>query len=64
MTCIPCSYCSFDGASPTEAKWPFMVTTAGAVGNLEAADGRRPEPLVVLGDGDDIFCLQGPFWRL
>jgi hypothetical protein len=37
-----------------------MVTTAGAVGNLEAADGRREEPLVV-GDGDDIFCLQGRF---
>jgi len=59
MICIPCSYCSFDGASPTEAKWPFIVTTAGAVGNLEAADGRRGEPLVaVLGVGDDIFVCK------
>jgi hypothetical protein len=64
MICIPCSYCSFDGASPTEAKWPFIVTTAGAVGNLEAADGRREEPLVVvLGVGDDIFVCKAA-WRL
>jgi hypothetical protein len=39
MTCMPCSYCSLVGASPTDAKWPFMVITEGAVGNLAAADG-------------------------
>jgi hypothetical protein len=48
MTCIPCSYCSFVGASPTFAKWPFIVITEGAVGNLEAVDGLRvPWPFVV-----------------
>jgi hypothetical protein len=38
MTCMPCSYCSFVGASPTFAKWPFIVITEGAVGN-EAMEG-------------------------
>lgn len=44
ITCIPCSYCSLVGASPTFAKWlfPFIVMMEGAVGNLEAAaEGRR-----------------------
>lgn len=39
ITWMPCSYCSLVGASPTAAKWPFMVITEGAVGNLEAAEG-------------------------
>jgi hypothetical protein len=60
---MPCSYCSFEGASPTEAKWPFIVTAAGAVGYLEAADGLREEPFVVLGVDDDIFVCRAA-WRL
>jgi len=39
ITCMPCSYCSCVGASPTEAKWPFMVVIEDAVGNLDAVDG-------------------------
>jgi hypothetical protein len=39
ITCIPCSYCSLVGASPTPAKWPFIVMTEGAVGYLTAASG-------------------------
>lgn len=46
MTCIPWSYCSLVGASPTFAKCPFIVITEGAVGNLDAADGRLPEVLL------------------
>ena len=41
MTCMPRSYCSFVGASPTGAKWPFIVITEGAVA-LDAAEGLRP----------------------
>lgn len=52
---MPCSYCRSDGASPTEAKWPFIVMTEGAFGYLEVAEGRREEPLV-LGVGDDILA--------
>jgi hypothetical protein len=55
MTCMPCSYCCFVGASPTEAKWPFIVMTEGAV---EAADGRPEEPLV-LGVGEDMVAVDG-----
>jgi hypothetical protein len=45
---MPCSYCSFVGASPTFAKWPFIVIIEGAVGNLEAVEGRlAPLPFVV-----------------
>ena len=48
MTCIPFSYCSLVGASPTFAKWPFIVITEGAVGNLEAVEGLLvPWPFVV-----------------
>lgn len=37
---MPCSYWPWVGASsPTEAKWPFIVITEGAVGNLEATEG-------------------------
>ncbi len=50
ITCMPCSYCCFVASPPTEAKWPFMVMTEGAVGNLEATDGRRSELPFVLGD--------------
>jgi len=32
ITCIPCSYCSLVGASPTPAKWPLTVIIEGAVG--------------------------------
>lgn len=49
ITCMPCSYCSLVGASPTFAKWlfPLIVMTDGAVGNLDAAaEGRL--------DGEDI----------
>lgn len=52
ITCMPWSYCCFVGSSPTEAKWPFIVMTEGAVGNLEAADGRREVLPFVLGEGD------------
>jgi hypothetical protein len=41
ITCMPRSYCSFVGVSPTGAKWPFIVMTEGAVA-LDAADGLRP----------------------
>ena len=45
---MPCSYCSFVGASPTFAKWPFIVITEGAVGNLEAVEGLLvPWPFVL-----------------
>jgi hypothetical protein len=57
MTCMPCSYCCFVGASPTEAKWPFTVMTEGAVGNLEAAEGRRAEPFASVGVGDDAMII-------
>lgn len=48
---MPCSYCSLVGASPTAAKWPFIVITEGAVA-LEAADGRRGELVMPLLGGD------------
>ena len=49
---MPCSYCSLVGASPTLAKWPFMVITEGAVGNLEVVEGLLvPWPFIV----EDIF---------
>lgn len=48
---MPCSYCSLVGASPTAAKWPFIVITEGAVA-LEAADGRRRELMTPLLGGD------------
>jgi len=38
---MPCSYCSLVGASPTPAKWPFIVMIEGAVGKREAAEGLR-----------------------
>jgi hypothetical protein len=38
---MPCSYCAFVGASPTAAKWPFIVIMEGAV-DLAAAEGLRP----------------------
>jgi hypothetical protein len=48
MTWMPFSYFSWEAASPTEAKCPFMVMTDGAVGNRDAAtEGRRDEPLEV-----------------
>ena len=49
---MPCSYCSFVGASPTFAKWPFIVITEGAVGNLEAVEGllAAPWPFAVFED--------------
>ena len=47
---MPCSYCSFVGASPTEAKWPFIVIIEGAVGNLDDADGLLALWPFVLGD--------------
>jgi hypothetical protein len=48
---MPCSYCSFVGASPTFAKWPFIVITEGAVGNLEAVEGLLAAwPFVVFED--------------
>ena len=50
MTWMPCSYFSFVGASPTEAKWPFIVITEGAVGNLEDAEGLLEAWPFVLGD--------------
>ena len=56
MTCMPCSYWSFVGASPTEAKWPFIVMTEGAVWNRDAAEGRRCE-IPVVGIGDDMILF-------
>lgn len=50
ITWIPWSYCSLVGASPTEAKWPFIVITEGAVGYLDAADGLLSWPFIL----DDI----------
>ncbi len=65
MTCMPCSYWSFVGTSPTEAKWPFIVMTEGAVGYRDAAEGRRCEFPLVVGVGDDMmFRDREPFWRL
>lgn len=55
---MPCSYCSFVGSSPTEAKWPFTVMTEGAVGYLEAADGLLEESPFTLGDGDDAIIIK------
>lgn len=40
MTWIPFWYCWFVGASPTDAKWPFIVITEGAVGYRDATEGR------------------------
>jgi len=39
ITWMPCSYCAFVGASPTPAKWPFIVMTDGAVGYRAAPSG-------------------------
>ena len=48
ITWMPCSYCSFVGASPTFAKWPFIVITEVVVGNLEAVEGLLvPWPFVL-----------------
>lgn len=43
MTCIPCSYCSFVGFSPTFAKWPLTDMMEGAVGCRVLVEGRRGE---------------------
>ena len=60
ITCMPCSYCSFVGASPTFAKWPFIVITEGAVGYREAAEGRLPLwPFVVF---EDIVKADDRLW--
>jgi hypothetical protein len=55
ITCMPCSYCSLVGASPTAAKWPFIVITEGAVA-LEAAEGRRGEFVTPLLGGDVVIA--------
>jgi hypothetical protein len=51
ITCMPCSYCSVVGTSPTLAKCllPLIVMMEGAVGNFVVADGRL-SPV-----GDDIL---------
>ena len=43
ITCMPWSYCSSVGASPTFAKWlfPLTVMIIGAVGNFDAATEGR-----------------------
>jgi len=48
ITCIPLSYCSRDAASPTEAKWLFMILP-GCVRDC-GSEGRREE----LGDEWDV----------
>lgn len=55
ITCMPCSYCSLVGTSPTLAKCllPLIVMIEGAVGNLVVADGRL-SPV-----GDDILNNSG-----
>jgi hypothetical protein len=53
ITCMPCSYCSLVGASPTAAKWPFIVITEGAVA-LDVAGGRGELEPPLLSGGVDI----------
>jgi hypothetical protein len=56
---MPCSYCSFVGASPTEAKCPFIAMSGGAVWCLEAAVGRWPFVFRCAFVADDIVAGLG-----